>query len=179
MKVLVGGPFNKGKFLVGASSWHCETSRRFVDRRSAGRGAGECVISSCVLLAAVSLLSRSVGPQPPPRQHGGRGRGPTRALSPAGGGYHSTTYTLTTRYTIQDVCRQAARARRPRGRAAERSLLFVRFKVGGSQVSAGCGRLEPRNKGAGERFGDSHEVNEQSSRFLQIALLMIQNAKYY
>ena len=102
MKVLVGGPFNKGKFLVGASSWHCETSRRFVDRRSAGRGAGECVISSCVLLAAVSLLSRSVGPQPPPRQHGGRGRGPTRALSPAGGGYHSTTYTLTTWYTNQD-----------------------------------------------------------------------------
>ena len=78
-----------------------------------------------------------------------------------------------------DVCRQAARTRRPRGRAAERSLLFVRFKVGGSQVSAGCGRLESRNKGAGERFGDSHEVNEQSSRFLQIALLMIQNAKYY
>ena len=46
------------------------------------------------------------------------------------------TGSLPTRYTVQDrishdVCRQAARARRPRGRAAER-MLFVRFKVGGS-----------------------------------------------
>ena len=46
------------------------------------------------------------------------------------------TGSLPTRYTVQDrishdVCRQAAWARRPRGRAAER-MLFVRFKVGGS-----------------------------------------------
>ena len=40
--------------------------------------------------------------------------------------------TLNTQFRISnDVCRQAARARRPRGRAAER-MLFVRFKVGGS-----------------------------------------------
>ena len=30
MKALVGS-FNKGKDLVGAFSWHCETSKRFVN----------------------------------------------------------------------------------------------------------------------------------------------------
>ena len=111
---------------------------------------------------------------------GGGGQHGPCLLQEVGTTVPHTHLPLDTQFRIShDVCRQAARARRPRGRAAERSLLFVRFKVGGSQVSAGCGRLEPRNKGAGERFGDSHEVNEQSSRFLQIALLMIQNAKYY
>ena len=65
---------NKEKDIVGAFSGHFESSRRFVDRCGAGGGWRVCHLLG-VLLAAVSLLSSSVGPQPPPRQHGDRGRG--------------------------------------------------------------------------------------------------------
>ena len=158
MKALVG-TLKREKDLVGAFSWHCETSRRFVDRCSAGRGAGECVISSLSSWRPCLCCPDQLAPSPllANTGAGGGGQHGPCLLQEVGTTVPHTHLPLDTQFRIDhDVCRQAARARRPRGRAAERSLLFVRFKVGGSHVSAGCGRLEPRNKGAGEKFGDFH-----------------------
>ena len=63
---------------------------------------------------------------------GGGGQHGPCLLQEVGTTVPHTHLPLDTQFRIShDVCRQAARARRPRGRAAERSLLFVRFKVGG------------------------------------------------